>query len=93
MTQHTKQMTVRLGEHEVDADVEYEITPFVPARITADPYNSSPAEGGDVEILKVTHKTRNVETGQDEIVDLTMILPAGEEERLRTCIFENEVMA
>ena len=84
----TKEMEVRLGDSFIDAEVEYSITPFTPAKLTADPYFSSPAEGGDVEILKITHKTKNVETQESENVPLLPILPSEEVERLETILEE-----
>ena len=35
---------------EMEYEIDAEVTPYVPARITADPYHSYPAEGPDVEI-------------------------------------------
>ncbi len=88
---NTRAMTVLMGELEIDAEVEYSISKFVPAKLTADPCYSTPQEGGDVEILKVTHTINDIETGGVlHEVDLFPILPKGEEERLRTVIFENE---
>lgn len=44
---------VELNGVSVDAEVEYKYERYYPARITADPYYSSPAEGGTSEIDKV----------------------------------------
>ena len=43
----------------LEFDVVADITPITPARMTADPYWSTPAEGGDVDILSV--KLKNTE--------------------------------
>ena len=85
---HTKEMEVRLGDSFIDCDVEYSITPFTPAKLTADPYFSSPAEGGEVEIEKITHRTKNVETQESENVPMLQILPSEEVERLQTILEE-----
>ena len=83
-----KEIEVRLGSAFLDCDVEYVISPLTAARITADPYDSSPAEGGDVEIYKIIYNPMNVETGKPEPVDLLPILPETEIDRLRTVIEE-----
>ena len=77
-----KEIEVRLGSAFLDCDVEYVISPFTAARITA------PAEGGDVEIYKIIYNPMNVETGKPEPVDLLPILPETEIDRLRMVIEE-----
>jgi len=49
----TNKFSVNLNDVPVEAEVEYIYEKYYPARITADPYFSSPAEGGYSEIHRV----------------------------------------
>ena len=57
-THYMKHFHMLPDDTEEDVELEYTATPYIPAVLYGD--NSSPAEGGEIELLKVTNEAGEI---------------------------------
>lgn len=59
-------ITIHRGDDELEVEVEYTISPYIPESGPTYDCGGQPAEGGEVELISVTIGTEKLETTPDE---------------------------